>query len=295
MAVDLGAQPAVAVVEFDEFVARLDETGVDLGTDDGVHRAAAALAALAGNREFLVDRAIMELKDNCIRQQDDNRYSAQVLMLHRVVGRYFVRANFWPSLDDPVVQASGTEHYFYHVPHDHNFDFVTVGYSGPGYRSRWFEYDHAAVSGYVGERAGLRPVEQGALTQGRLLHYRAHVDVHDQIPPQALSISINIVPESTMAVWRNQYFFDVDADCITGLPTISQAEVALRIAAAFSDNGRDVVEQMALHHPADRVRWRAWRAMIGSERSASARRMHAQAALMDRSPLVRSAADAMKD
>lgn len=292
MARDLTGQVAGAAVGFDEFVALLDDRTPDLRHEDGVVHAATALARLAANSDFLVQRAVEELKDHCSAQQRSNNYGAQVLMLHQVPGRYFVRANFWPALDDPVVQASGTDHYFYHIPHDHNFDFVTVGYAGPGYRSRWFEYDHDSIAGYVGEPVALVPVEDGMLHQGRVLHYRAHRDVHDQLPPSRLSISLNIVPEAAMAQWRNQYLFDVHRACITGLPTITPAEIALRIAAAFSAEGLDIVHHLARRHPAERVRWRAWRALIGSEGTATDRLSHAEAALMDQSALVRSAAHA---
>lgn len=186
-------------------------------------------------------------------------------MLHRVPGRYLIRANFWPAADDPTLLASGSEHNFYHQPHDHNFDFLTVGYAGPGYRSRWYECDPPIRDGHIGATVHLVPVEEGQLTPGRILHYRAHRDVHDQLPPEALSISINIIPERPDIVWKDQYFFDVTASRISGLPTIAANEVLLRLAAVLApEEGRDMAHDMALCHPSHRVRWTAWRALIGS-------------------------------
>ena len=57
-------------------------------------------------------------------------------MLHRASEKYFIRANFWPSERDSVFKASGNSPFFYHVPHDHNFSFLTVGYLGPGLLER---------------------------------------------------------------------------------------------------------------------------------------------------------------
>ena len=41
-----------------------------------------------------------------------------------------------------MFKASGISPFFYHVPHDHNFSFLTVGYLGPGYWSEYYEYDY---------------------------------------------------------------------------------------------------------------------------------------------------------
>lgn len=282
-------------IELDEFVARLDQQGVDLTHDDGIAAAAVLLARLHGNRRFLVDRALAALKDHCADQSAINGYGAQVLLLHRRIGRHFVRANFWPAMDDPVLLASGPQHYFYHVPHDHNFDFLTIGHIGPGYGSRWFTYDNAAISGFPGEPAGLRLIEEGVLAQGRLLHYRAHRDVHDQLPPSALSISLNIIPEDPAIVWHDQYLFDFDRGCVQAIPTLSQGEIALRIAASLSDDGLDLAHSFARHHPSDRVRWHAWRAIAGANPDASARISHYCDAISDRSLLVSRRAAAMVD
>ncbi|MFM6853928.1 MAG: hypothetical protein ACKOUM_07585 [Sphingopyxis sp.] len=165
----MGVQP----LEFDEFIARLDALPLDFACPQNVADAAALLAGLNANRHFLIDRAVQELRAHCAGQRDDNRYTAQVLMLHRVPGRYFVRANFWPALDDPIVQASGPDHYFYDVPHDHNFDFLTIGHSGPGYGSRWYQREPGGLAGYPGEPARLVAGETGALSTGRIMHYRA--------------------------------------------------------------------------------------------------------------------------
>ena len=287
MARDVPVPGAVAAIDPAELVARLDAHAWSLDDEDSLHDVAQSLAALAANRDFLADRAIEELQQACAGQAAINRYNAQVLIVHRVPGRYFIRANFWPAADDPVLRASGDDHYFYHRPHDHNFDFLTVGYWGPGYRSRWYDYDAATIDGVPGERVDLRLVEEGCLSPGRILHYRAHRDVHDQLPPTAMSVSINIVPEHEQVVWRDQYFFDLDRQMITGIPTLAPSEVLLRIATTMRPGeGLMLAEDFARRHPSHRMRWSAWRALIGASTSVGDRDRLIEAAARSSSPMV---------
>ena len=97
---------------------------------------ASQLKKLANDRDFLADMMIAELKQRCDGQVRDNQYSAQVVMLHGRSNKFIIRANFWPALKDSVVRHSGTDPFFYGVPHDHNFSFLTVGYLGPGLLER---------------------------------------------------------------------------------------------------------------------------------------------------------------
>jgi hypothetical protein len=287
MALDLGNADGTPAISFAEFVAKLEQDGVDLSTESGVMAARSLLAGLYANRDFLVDRAIEELKDACASQSRTNRYGAQVLMLHQRPGSFFVRANFWPAMDNPIVQASGAQHYFYDVPHDHNFDFLTLGYLGPGYRSHWLENDGLKTIGYPGEIAHLTTSEHGTLSPGRILHYRAHRDVHVQFAPASFSISINIVAEGVGTMWRDQYLFDPDLRNIVQIPTLSQAEVLLRIGVNFGgEAGLDVAHHVATHHPSHRARWYAWRALASAQTTPDGQRLILECAAADRSPQV---------
>jgi hypothetical protein len=254
-------------IDFAEFVARLEENGATLDTEDALETQADLLGRLWANRDFLVDAALAALKERCGTQQATNGYGAQVMLLHRCEGRFFVRANFWPSLnEDPVARASGRSHYSYDVPHDHNFDFLTVGYLGPGYCSDWYDYDHDSVAGYSGESVDLRLTERGQLSPGRLLHYRAHRDIHFQLPPESLSVSINIVPENPGLLWRDQYVFDLGRSVISAIQTAVPSEALLKLAVHFgAGEGKDLAREFADHHPSHRMRWSALRALAGAE------------------------------
>ncbi len=289
------ATAAPAAIDPSELIARLDEQRWSLDDEDSLHQVAGWLAALNANRHFLADRAVEELKQACAAQAGVNRYNAQVLMLHRAPGRYFIRANFWPAADDPTLLASGRDHYFYHRPHDHNFDFLTVGHIGPGYRSRWYE-DEGEGGDTPGDAARLRLVEDGHLAPGRVLHYRAHRDVHDQLPPDALSISLNIIPENEGAPWRDQRFFDLDRAIVADVPTFAPSEVLLRLAVTLRpDVGPQLAHDFAASHPLHRMRWSAWRALIGASAPGREREALIERAAASSSPFVARGARAMID
>ena len=243
-----------------ELVEALNADSFDPNDEESFAAAAPLLKRLANNREFLAELAVAELKDRCSRQSLENRYSSQVIMLHRASEKFFIRANFWPSARDSVFKASGTSPFFYHVPHDHNFSFLTVGYLGPGYWSEYFEYDYESVAGLPGEKVDLRFIEKARLEPGKVMLYRAHRDVHNQLPADDMSVSINIMEASNRLPFLSQYRFDVNKCEVAGILTRTASEALLALAANHDGgNGRDLVESFAASHPCDRIRFAALR------------------------------------
>jgi hypothetical protein len=84
--------------------------------------------------------------------------------------------------------------------------------------------------------------------------YRAHRDIHSQLPPESLSISLNIMEEGEHVPWRDQYIVDLERGTIAKRPTLTQAEMLLRGAVHFCAEGVDLADQFAKHHPVPRVR-----------------------------------------
>lgn len=167
---------------------------------------------------------------------------------------------------------SGPQSFFYGLPHDHNFSFLTVGYLGPGYWSDYYECDYDRILGYPGERVDLRFVERSRLTRGKVLLYRKHRDVHRQLPPESLSVSLNILALSPAGEFQEQYTFDLAASCVTGFANPSSLEAMIRLAGAFGGaNGADLLDHVARRHPSDRMRFAAWRAKAGAARDAGGR------------------------
>jgi hypothetical protein len=250
--------------ELADLVADLDAGDFNPKDEDAFAAWGPSLKRLANNRSFLADVMLAELKQRCNEQVRGNQYGAPVIMLHRAEN-YFIRANLWPAEADSVVRQSGVDPFFYHVPHDHNFSFLTVGYLGPGYWSDYYEYDYGQVTGYLGEEVDLRFIERSRLELGKVMLYRAHKDVHLQLPADALSVSLNIVETSPCTAFRDQYRFDIGKRSVAGIMTRTSLEPLLLLAAHHAGgNGTDLLEDFAARHPSDRVRWAALKALAGT-------------------------------
>jgi hypothetical protein len=252
-------------IELGDLIELLETAPFDPVDEDCFAAFGPALKKLANNRRFLTDLVIEELKTRCHNQTRDNQYSPQVIMLHARGTGYALRANFWPAMADSVVRHSGTNPFFYGVPHDHNFSFLTVGYLGPGYWSDYYEYDYAQVHGFTGEPVDLRFVEKSRLEQGKVMLYRAHRDVHNQLPADETSISINILGSTPCHHLRDQYRFDLERGRIDGILNRTALEPLIALAAHYGgENGRDLLHEFAEHHPSDRIRFLAVEARAAS-------------------------------
>lgn len=247
-----------------ECIAALDSEGFRPYDEESLQHGAKWLRALGNDGSFLGDLMLEELKQGAAAAEEASSYGAQVMMLSPLGAEYFLRANFWPSADEHMFRASGGGAFAYELPHDHNFDFLTLGYFGPGYASDYFEYDYDAVAGAIGERAGLRFVERSTLSPGKIMHYRAHLDVHSQLPPESLSVSINIMHAGGAQGWLDQYSFDIGKDEIAKVISPGGSEIFLRVAVGLGcPDARDLAENFARLHPSDRMRLTALEAQAG--------------------------------
>ena len=245
-------------------LAALEANGFDPAEEQSLLQGAAWLRRLGNNRAFLGDMLLGELAERHREGEIASSYGAQSIMLSPLGGEYYMRANIWPSRDEHMFRASGPGTFVYELPHDHNFDFLTLGYFGPGYWSDYWEYDYEAVDGAIGEHAGLRYVERCRLQPGKLMHYRAHRDVHSQLPPDALSVSINIMHAGGAQGWLDQYRFDVGRGEIAGVLSTGGSEVFLRLAVGLGgEEARDLAETFARSHPSERMRLTALDAQAG--------------------------------
>ena len=251
-----------------DLVEMLETGDFDPADEDNFASWGPALKKLANDRSFFGDMIVEELKQRCEGQIRKNQYSPQVVLLHGAVGRFIIRANIWPALKDSVVRHSGSDPFLYNVAHDHNFSFLTVGYLGPGYWSDYYEYDYGKVVGYPGEPVNLKFIEKARLDQGKVMLYRAHKDVHLQLPADAMSVSLNILETSYSTTFRDQYRFDVEGRKIEGILTRTSLEPMLALAAHFGgEEGRDLLANFVKAHPSDRIRWSALRARAAASPS----------------------------
>lgn len=247
---------AIATVAecYDEIAA----PGFDPSDEESLANAARQLRRLGNNREFLGDILLDQLAERHREDESTSSYGPQSLVLSRTDQGFFIRANVWPSKQEAIMRASGDASFVYGLPHDHNFSFLTHGYFGPGYWSDYYEFDYEAIDGYCGEAAGLRFVERARLEPDKLMLYRAHVDVHAQMAPDALSVSLNIMHATAAQGWLDQYSFDTEADTVASILGHGASEAFIRIAVGLGgEEAKDLAHRFARHHPSDRMRLHA--------------------------------------
>lgn len=251
----------------------LNQHGFDPQDEESLLHAVGWLRRLGNDDRFLGDILIAELAQRHREDLGENAYSPQVIMLAPPNGNYFIRANIWPSADEHMVRASGGDSFVLGLPHDHNFDFLTLGYFGPGYWSDYYEYDYAEVTGWRGEAVpSLRHIGRSRLEPGKLMLYRAHVDVHAQYAADALSVSLNVMHTTGAQGWLDQYRFDLERREVGAIVSPGPSEAFLKLAVALgSDEALDLASRFAHRHPSDRLRLAAWDALAAREGDAGAR------------------------
>lgn len=247
----------------DEACAGIAECGFDPADEEQLLNAARWLKRLGNDPDFLGDVLINELAQRHREDVLENAYGPQVVMLAPPNGNFFIRANIWPSPDEHMIRASGGASFVYGLPHDHNFSFLTLGYFGPGYWSDYYEYDYGEVAGASGEAVpSLRFVERSRLEPGKLMLYRAHLDVHAQHPADALSVSLNVMHTTGAQGWLDQYRFDLDQRRIGAIVSPGPSEALLRIAVGLGGaEALDLAYRFARQHPSDRLRLACWDAL----------------------------------
>ena len=261
------------VISLEECASAMAIHGFNPDDEDSLAHGALMLRRLGNNKSVLGDILVDYLAAHHRDDPLDNSYGPQVIMLARPsTGNCFLRANIWPSRDEHMLRASGSDAFVYGLPHDHNFNFLTLGYFGPGYWSDYYEFDYADVVGWRGEKVDLRPIGRQRLDEGKIMLYRAHIDVHAQLPADALSVSLNIMHTSGAQGWLDQYRIDTAKGEIGAILSHGASEAFLRIAVGLGgDEACDLAHRFARHHPSDRMRLHAWDALASLTPDAAAR------------------------
>ncbi len=255
-----------ALAEATDALAALD---FDPTCEERLGKAAWWLRRLSNNRTFLAELLVNQLagRDSAA---FDTGYSPQAIVLsphHQgKTGGMFLRANIWPAEQDLCFRTSGARSFVYGVPHDHDFSFLTCGYCGPGYRSDYYEYDYESVAGYAGEKVELKFIERSALSEGKMQLYRRHLDIHSQIPPESLSVSLNVMHIDPAQSWFDQYGFDLEKHEVTHLLSPNASEALLRVAVATgAQEAFDFADWVGKAHPSDRLRLVSFEARAGTQ------------------------------
>lgn len=256
--------PTTASLE--ECCEALRTWGFDPAEEESVSHAASWLARLGNDRNFLADRLVDLLAGRkpggeasvAIHGTQTNR----ILLSPPGKGHFAISAGIWPSAHEPLLLASGARAFGYGLAHDFNFDFLALGYHGSGLDVEDFEYDRASIGGWRGEQVELRPVGRYRRERGRLFHYRTSRDVYRLNPPETISVSLTLAHLHPAQAWTDYYLFDVEAGSIARVMGDGPSDAFLRIAVALGgEDARDLATRFGLHHPSDRMRVTAWRAL----------------------------------
>jgi hypothetical protein len=95
--------------------------------------------------------------------------------------------------------------------HTHPFTLVTTGVVGPGYRTDVYSMDRGVVvRARVGDRVQLLGPVRLQLTPGRTLVYYPDGSAHLQLPPDAYSVSLNLMVDARTVppFYHRQFFID---------------------------------------------------------------------------------------
>lgn len=256
----------IGLEELIDFVVR--ET--DLRDPQSILAAAPLLRGLAEDHELVARRLNEEVRRLF---KGPALSSAQSLFLGSGPG-FYLRANLWPSAADIAGGLVTRDRFSYDIAHDHNYNFLTVGYSGPGYRSDIYEYDRETLSGEPGEPVALRFLERVHFHTGMVMFYRASKDVHIQYPPEDLSITLNLMIADGHTRLRDQLFFDLERRVLLDYPAsadISKRVSILRLAGRAGDeNTRQLLSDLARRHPCQRTRWACYEALAEREPASTA-------------------------
>lgn len=216
-------------IELEEYVDIIESRKYDFSSHDDIIDSACYLQQLNNNKTLLAERISRELHDFQAFQKG-NLYGPRVFIVLSHP-KFYLRAVVW----EPVSKLeSSIKGYNYDIFHDHNFDILTAGYFGPGYTTITYTYDFDKIAGCLGEKIDMKERSTFALPEGKLLLYRAKKDIHIQLPPESLSISLNLIPK-TDSVRLPQYQFDESSQRICRYLQNSGNELIVRMAGALGN------------------------------------------------------------
>lgn len=225
---------------------------VDVNCQKALVKNAWVLKAFANNKEALANFLLAELKKPINEFQKNNYYTPPSLILG-FGNNFYIRANLWQP--NPV--KKGNKSNIYGLCHDHNFDFLTVGYYGPGYKTRIYNYDYNEVKGEIGEKVSLQFVDEYQLNEGDVFFYRKGQHVHSQIEPDSLSISVNLIVSTKDQNLMDQYIFDEATKKISSYSScaVTSRDFLFKIGQMLGDNKtKELLREVAQSFPCKRTR-----------------------------------------
>ncbi|MCT2398299.1 transposase [Novosphingobium mangrovi (ex Huang et al. 2023)] len=265
----------------EECVEALVTWGFDPGEEESLSHAANWLKRLGNDPHFLGD-ALVDMMAGLGGDAMDLPATQGAGINHIVLvpperGNFTISAHIWPSLADHALRASAPEALGYGIVRDHNYDFLDLGYFGPGCEIDDYECDPETMAGWQGEPVMLTPLGRSRMETGSIVHYRAGRDFRCLHPPESLSVTLTLSHAHPSHCWRDHYVLErrrgrAGAFRIARVLGHGPSETFLRIAVALGgEEAQDLARRLGTSHPSDRMRIAAWRALASSARDREAR------------------------
>lgn len=267
------------IIGLDEYVDVLSSNQFDLTDQESLVESAVYLKMLNNNKNFLLEKMWDELEDIDSLQRGNN-YASHVFMLHDSKD-FFLRANVWRPISKIEKSIADFE---YDICHDHNFNILTAGYFGPGYKSRNYEYDYDLIDGLIGEEIAIEDPKFFTLSEGNLALFRAHQDIHVQLPPDSISISLNLIPR-TDSFQRAQYQINENTRSIERYLNCTALETIVRLAGSIGDS-EFIQDLNRLYSTTSNEHLRAY-SMVSSYKLDSSQKKNLLKAIDNYSPVVK--------
>lgn len=210
-------------VSFEAFLDYVD-AHVDTADRDSFLAASDILVRLSRNKRFLALFLENALRA-AINAHGANDRPSRIFVLANTE-RYVIRALIW----EPVSHGADGSQFFYHIPHDHDFDFLTVCCSASGLSSEVYQYDNDRIRGEKGEAVEIRHQGRITLRPGVAVFFEGGKDIHSQLPPEEVCVTINIM--GPKRVERSPFWFDVASGNIVDWVDHSENIQKLMVAAS---------------------------------------------------------------
>jgi hypothetical protein len=278
-----------APISLEEFEYRFRNLNISCDDEQGLVEAACLLSSLSKDKT-VVNEYLKRLLTYDASHTDKNYelgFTAQVFPLRPLHNGHLLRAVVWPSKSDEFYVNTGSDLYYYGVPHNHNFHFLTVGYHGPGYTSEYYEIAEPTDGWHPGARVAPKFVGREQLSEEKVMLYRAHTDVHSQFPPEKTSISLNIIPASLGARFSRQFVFNSDVNEVSYFYQNEFNPIIFSFAAAMqSENVVNTLMDIYEKNPNPFIRYHALRAAASSFSNLGARLEILEKGLQSNSDLI---------
>jgi hypothetical protein len=240
------------IISLDEFIDTCKQVR-DIQSEEGLLGIVPSFRRLGNNKSVLIDALASRLRAG-LDPGANVAYLASVMIA--VEKNFVIRLNAW-ARPKPFEKR---ESFAFDVPHNHDFNFLTIGYYGPGYDTDLWTLRTKDFIGYVGEKVYLDPQPRRRLTEGRIMHYRRDIDVHLQLDPPSFSMSLNLIPKNpahTNGSFSEQYEFDIATSSVSRLlPGVAtrQADLISIAAEIGTLEIDDLVEELLKVSPNRRTR-----------------------------------------